>query len=67
MSSGVLETNTSTYTQSPADDPGLYQLIDIGVLVLRGNLVNFTHIKAAQTGNVQSAKQFGMTSLVAID
>ena len=46
----VLETNTSTDTQSPTDTTGLDSLMDITVLDLQGSLDAFPYRQAVQMG-----------------
>ena len=59
MRSGVIDTNTLTYTTSPTDATGLYSFMNIAVLVLRGRLIDFPYRQAAQTVKGQAAKCFG--------
>ena len=66
MRPGVLDINTSAYTQSPTDATGLYSFMDLAVLVLQGRFISFPYRQAAQTGKGKFSNRFGSIQLLAM-
>ena len=60
MRPGVLDINTSAYTQSPTDATGLDPLTDIYVFILKGRLFALKYRQATEMGMRKAAKRFVM-------